>query len=207
MPQQAQVYGQSDITADEVRSELELVLRSPAFLRSEKLQAFLKFVCETTLQGSAAEINEYLIGSKVFRRGEKYNPSEDSIVRRHAHAMRQKLQEYYSTEGAGHAIRIEMPVGRYVPVFRRREDVVADVPVPSVSAPAIPVEAPPWSWRPSLVAAAAGVFALGWCAAYYSLRETVPVPRSKTLAEVSDIWAPWIGSQAVICFSNPTSVS
>src|ERR1044071_7139631 len=110
------------ITPEEVYAELDVLTRSPLFNRSEKLQRFLRFVCETTLQGSGDQINEYLIGSEVFRRGTDYNPSEDSIVRRHAHAMRQKLQEDYAHEGADHAIRIEMPVGRYVPVFRRRED-------------------------------------------------------------------------------------
>src|SRR5262249_33625552 len=106
-----------DIAPEEVYAELESLVRSPVFSRSEKLHRFLRLVCETTVQGGGAQINEYLIGSEVFKRGSDYNPSEDSIVRRHAHVMRQKLQEYYATEGADHAIRIEMPVGRYVPVF------------------------------------------------------------------------------------------
>src|SRR3981081_1139181 len=161
MSQQVQVQSQSEITPEEVSAELEAILRSPSFQRSEKLQAFLRFVCEETLQGNAAGINEYLIGIKVFRRGDKYSPSEDSIVRRHAHSMRQKLQDYYAAEGATHAIRIEMPVGRCVPVFPRREDVQFEVPaapLPQEASGIAPVR-PLWGvWAAGIVA----IFALGW---------------------------------------------
>ena len=196
MSQQAQVQSQPEITPEEVFSEMAAILRSPSFQRSEKLQAFLRFVCEETLNGNAAGINEYLIGSKVFRRGDGYSPSEDSIVRRHAHAMRQKLQEYYTTEGANHAVRIEMPVGRYVPAFRRREDVLAEastnlLPPVAVAAPARP------RW-PIWAAGAIMIFALGWMSAYFYLRTG-----TADTATIHEIWAPWIGSQAVICYSNP----
>jgi len=93
MHQEVQNPSRHAITAEEVYAELDVLARSPVFNRSEKLLRFLRFVCETTLQGGGEQINEYLIGSEVFRRGSDYNPSEDSIVRRHAHAMRQKLQE------------------------------------------------------------------------------------------------------------------
>jgi hypothetical protein len=200
MPQQVPTQGQNEITPDEVYAELQAILRSPAFQRSEKLQAFLKFICETTLQGSGGEINEYLIGSKVFRRGDRYNPSEDSIVRRHAHAMRQKLQEYYAAEGATHPIRIEMPVGRYVPMFRRREDVVQVQELPAAAPPQTVAQPAVWPRRVGLLGSALAIFGLGWLTAYLSLGAN-----PKTAAEVRDIWGPWLGSQAVICFSNPTS--
>lgn len=105
----------------QIREELERVLGSPAFERSERLQRFLRYICELTLNNEAHRINEYLIGSEVFRKGSNYNPNEDSIVRRQAHTLRQKLQEYYAGEGQDHAVRIELPLGRYVPVFRRPE--------------------------------------------------------------------------------------
>jgi hypothetical protein len=191
--QPIQLQGPSEITPEEISSELETILRSPSFQRSEKLQAFLRFVCEATLHGEAAAINEYLIGREVFRRGEKYNPSEDSIVRRHAYAMRQKLQDYYAAEGATHAIRIEMPVGRYVPVFRRREDLLAEMPPAALGAPL------PSRWGVWAVSAAAIViFAIGWTAAYFYLSA-----ESRNAARVHQIWAPWSGSPAVICYSNP----
>jgi len=197
MHQEVQNPSRHAITAEEVYAELDVLARSPVFNRSEKLLRFLRFVCETTLQGGGEQINEYLIGSEVFRRGSDYNPSEDSIVRRHAHAMRQKLQEYYAHEGADHAIRIEMPVGHYVAVFRRREELPA-APEP---APTVMVEQPrvrrPWLlW----ILAGAVIFALGWAAA------NLHRPASSVIStNVREIWGPWINTDAVLSFSNPTS--
>ena len=109
------------VSAEEAHAELEIVLRSPTFDRSERLHKFLRYICELTLKGEASRINEYLIGSEVFQKGPDYNPNEDSVVRRQAHALRRKLNDYYAGEGKDRPIRIELPVGRYVPTFRRRE--------------------------------------------------------------------------------------
>ena len=108
------------VSAEEAHAELEIVLRSPTFDRSERLHKFLRYICELTLKGDAARINEYLIGSEVFQKGPDYNPNEDSIVRRQAHALRKKLHEYYEGEGKSRPIKIELPVGRYVPAFPAR---------------------------------------------------------------------------------------
>src|SRR5215813_13291745 len=113
---------ETNVSNEEARQALEIVLRSPTFERSERLQAFLQYVCEMTLKGEASRINEYLIGSEVFQRGPSYSPHEDSVVRHQAHALRRKLQEYYEKEGKTETVRIELPVGRYVPVFRRAEE-------------------------------------------------------------------------------------
>src|SRR5688572_10724991 len=127
MPQDVVDLDNSSVSPPEVYAELETVLRSPAFERSERLQRFLRYICELTLKGESGRINEYLIGSEVFRKGTDYNPNEDSIVRRQAHTLRQKLQDYYTGEGSDHVIRIELPIGRYVPVFRRKELASAQV--------------------------------------------------------------------------------
>src|SRR5438552_9283247 len=122
----------SHISTEEAQAELDEVLHSRIFERSEKLQRFLRYVCDLTLRGESAKLNEYLIGSEVFHRGSDYSPTEDSVVRREEHALRQKLQEYYGSEGRDHAIRVELPVGRYVPTFRRQlDESPALPPVPS----------------------------------------------------------------------------
>src|SRR5690349_9308421 len=104
---------------DEVRAELETVLSTPAFRRSDRQSRFLRFVCEATLRGESSKLNEILIAYEVFGRGTEYSPGEDAVVRRQAHSLRQKLQEYYAGDGAKDPIRIDLPVGRYVPVFVR----------------------------------------------------------------------------------------
>src|SRR5579863_9209386 len=131
----------SELSTEEARRELEVVLHSPAFERSERLQKFLQYVCELTLRGEGSKINEYLIGAEVFRRGADYAPNEDSIVRRQAHALRRKLQEHYEKEGQSSPFRIELPVGRYVPVFRRHEEPgsTTEPRGETIVAPALPI--------------------------------------------------------------------
>lgn len=91
-------YGLDTLNPDKtelIKAELDLVLRSEGFRRSERQTRFLRFVCETALSGEADHLNEYLIAHRVFERGSDYSPGEDSVVRRQAYSLRQKLQEYY----------------------------------------------------------------------------------------------------------------
>jgi hypothetical protein len=194
-------------------------LRSPGFERSERLQRFLRYICELTLNGESARINEYLIGSEVFRKGVDYNPNEDSIVRRQAHTLRQKLQEYYAGEGSGHAIRIELPVGRYVPVFRRNEQpktaVVDDPSAPVVTdtepvAP-LPVKARPQTparirSRAVYLSVAGLLFVLGIAVGRWSApAELLRSGGSEVSPALKEIWGPWLNhaQEALICFGNP----
>ena len=58
-----------------------------------------------------------LVGVEALGRPTAYSPDDDSTVRRRAYALRQKLDEVYSKELAGAAVRIEVPKGAYVPRF------------------------------------------------------------------------------------------
>ena len=104
--------------APEVRAHaLEEVLESEAFLRSDQLRSFLRFICELEIAGRAAEISEYSIAVRALGRAADFAPSEDTIVRNRAHALRQRLANFYSKEGSASAIRIELAKGSYVPRF------------------------------------------------------------------------------------------
>lgn len=104
--------------APEVRARaLEEVLESEAFLRSDQLRSFLRFICEMEIAGRAAEISEYTIAARALGRGTDFVPSEDTIVRNRAHALRQRLASFYATEGSGSPVRIELAKGSYVPRF------------------------------------------------------------------------------------------
>lgn len=97
------------------------VLSSQCFHSSARLREFLIYVADCALRNCAEEATEQHIGIHVFQRAPGYNSSEDSIVRTHARLLRQKLSEYFSTEGVGEDILIEIPKGHYLPVFRPRE--------------------------------------------------------------------------------------
>jgi hypothetical protein len=104
--------------APEVRAQaLEEVLESEAFLRSDQLRSFLRFICELEIAGRSAEISESSIAVKALGRAADFAPSEDTIVRNRAHALRQRLASFYAKEGSASAIRIELAKGSYVPRF------------------------------------------------------------------------------------------
>ena len=99
------------------RAELQAVLQSPLFVRSPTLTHLLSYLCEKVFAGETDQIKEYTIALEVFGRGESFDQDSDSIVRVEVNRLRKRLAEYYSGEGAGHRLRITIPVGQYVPVF------------------------------------------------------------------------------------------
>jgi hypothetical protein len=187
-----------------VKAELESILQSAGFRRSERHSRFLRFVCEATLRGEGAHLNEHLVAHSVFDRGTDYSPGEDSVVRRQAYSLRQKLQEYYKGDGKNDPVRIELPVGRYVPTFQFPDQIVqVQVTEPSEERFPLEIATPKITGFPLKLAAlaAAGVLvsaALGWFAA-------TRFHHSSALDPVySQIWGPWLSFSdgSVICFSN-----
>lgn len=113
----------TEASAEPVRRQLEKILARPEFLRNERLSKFLHFVVEQQLLGKAAELKESVLGIEVFGRTPGFDPRQDSVVRTEAAKLRIRLSQYYTDEGAGDSVVIELPKGGYAPVFR-----VAEVP-------------------------------------------------------------------------------
>ena len=62
-------YGATpELTADMIRAQLDLLVRDEVFRSSKRSVAFLKYVVEQTLNGSADQIKERTIGVEVFGR-------------------------------------------------------------------------------------------------------------------------------------------
>src|ERR1700689_5005629 len=108
------------VPAAEIRAQLDLILRSRAFIQSHRIRRFLQFVVEESLLGQPHRLKEYLIGLEVFDRREDFDPRVDSIVRVEARRLRYKLDEYYRTEGREDGVRIVLRKGSYVPISKYR---------------------------------------------------------------------------------------
>jgi|HubBroStandDraft_1064217.scaffolds.fasta_scaffold04280_5 hypothetical protein len=106
--------------AEEIRAAVEHIVLSSPFRRSPQLVAFLRFVVETALGGKTEYIKSYTIGVEALGRGESFDPQVDPIVRVEAARIRRALATYFAREGAGSPITVEIPLGHYAPVFRRR---------------------------------------------------------------------------------------
>ena len=108
------------LSPEEVRARQELVRRivhSATFARSPRLGSLLSHICELSLNGQGAELNEHSIGHAVFGRSRDYDSAVDGIVRSQASRLRQRLQMYFTAEGANERICVTIPRGRYAPVF------------------------------------------------------------------------------------------
>jgi malectin (di-glucose binding ER protein) len=133
------------------RAELRAVLQSHLFTRSPTLTHLLSYLCERTFAGESAQIKEYSVGLDVFDRRDSFDQDTDSIVRVQANRLRKRLSEYYASEGAAHPIRITIPVGQYIPVFKTMAD---PAPAPASNLAMTPESRAPTdssrtSWRPS----------------------------------------------------------
>jgi len=96
-----------------VEAELNRVLASPKFRKSQCHSEFLRFAVERLL--SARTVEEAEIGIHVYRRGDDYNPREDAIVRVEASRLRARLREYYDESGNAASLRFELPRGAVAP--------------------------------------------------------------------------------------------
>src|SRR5260370_9301344 len=104
-----------------VREELERVLSSSGFARSERISRFLRFLVERHLSGRERELKESLIAVELFGRKPDYDPKQDSTVRTEAVRLRARLSKYYAGEGNRDQLVIELPKGGYTLRFRHPE--------------------------------------------------------------------------------------
>src|SRR6202041_3631850 len=97
------------------RAEVEEVLSSGVLGRTNNLVRLLTYVCDKYFEGAVEDIKEYSIAVYALGRREAFDPQVDTIVRVTAHALRKRLEDYYKTAGAEHAVHICLPAGHYIP--------------------------------------------------------------------------------------------
>jgi hypothetical protein len=93
------------------------------------LKRLLDYLGRQAIEGQADDLKEYRVGVEAFGKAEDYDPKLDSSVRVQASKLRQKLDEYYRTEGASDPIVIELPKGHFRLEFQpRHAEVLARAP-------------------------------------------------------------------------------
>lgn len=150
---------------------VERIVASALFRKSHRLSAFLRYICEQHQQGKSESINEQSIGTAVFGRPVGYHVGEDSIVRSQARFLRQRLQEYFATEGLNETLTLTIPKGSYVPAFEPRDTAAPPEPIeeaapvlqPASHAEPEPIKPKPAIWKRLEVKLA--LFALLLCVA------------------------------------------
>src|ERR1017187_822902 len=104
----------SEVSKAPVLEHLDGICASPFFISSKRCQQFLRYVVLETLEGRGERIKERNIAHEVFGKGSNFEPGEYSLVRVKAGELRKRLSDYYES-APEHDLRIELPVGSYVP--------------------------------------------------------------------------------------------
>src|SRR5437868_7510503 len=104
-----------------IREHLSGLLSSTAFAQVDRLKRFLRYVVEETVAGRSEKLKEYVIGVQVFDKETSFDPRTDPIVRVQARRLRARLTRYFQEEGTADEVFIDLPRGRYTPVFRAQE--------------------------------------------------------------------------------------
>jgi len=179
-------------------AQIQRILQSKAFRTSEIHRNLLSYLAEKSLSGTADGLKEYTVGLDVFAKPDSYDPRQESTVRMHVARLRQKLGEYYRTEGVDDPILVDLPKGAFKLTIEARGA------QPKVL-PAIGEVAKSWG-RKEVVLIAGLLLAIG-LAVYFGvrLRQVEQSARSWT-PELKQLWEPFVSSNRplIVCLSIPT---
>jgi tetratricopeptide (TPR) repeat protein len=125
MPAKAQAANPQKKNEAVVRHAVESIIKSKAFRQLDRLQRFLTYIVDETLQERGDHLKEYPVGVEVFGRDTSFDPRMDPIVRVQARRLRLRLATYYSEEGQNDPVIIELPKGGYTPTFRTQEQAIS----------------------------------------------------------------------------------
>lgn len=103
------------------QAQVHRIIQSKAFRTSEVHRNLLQYLAEKSLSGTADAVKEYTVGLDVFAKPASYDPRQESVVRMHVGRLRQKLAEYYRSEGVDDLIFVDVPKGGFKVTFATRE--------------------------------------------------------------------------------------
>jgi hypothetical protein len=119
------------VELDANQLQIQRLVSSKTFKTSEVHRNLLTYLAEKSLSGDAQNLKEYTVGLDVFGKPSTYDPRQESVVRMHVGRLRQKLTEYYRTEGVDDPIVIDLPKGGFALTFASRPpSVEAAAPLP-----------------------------------------------------------------------------
>lgn len=118
-----------------VQRELNAILASPHFRNSKRYPALLRHVIQKFLDGQVDDLKERTIGVEVFGRPADYDTNADPVVRVSAGEVRKRIAQHYYETAGDRKIQIDLPIGSYIPEFRKGRSHSRPAPAPVVEAP------------------------------------------------------------------------
>lgn len=191
----------AQVERPQAEHQVERILQSKVFRASEVLRHLFSYLAGQSLSGTAGNLKEYTIGLDALGKPSSFDPRQESVVRMHAARLRQKLAEYYRTEGKEDPVIVDLPKGGFKLTFEQR---------PALFPPA---EAPVTRWRRKEILLAISLAAAILCAAYFAARLS-RVERAESgvssawTPELRELWEPLLSSSQplVVCIATPLFV-
>ena len=195
---------------DASQVQIQRIVSSKAFKTSEVHRNLLAYLSEKSLSGEAQNLKEYTVGLDVFGKPASYDPRQESVVRMHVGRLRQKLAEYYRTDGLEDPIIVDLPKGAFALTFEHRPvpDVVEGLPL---AGSATPVRRG-FSAR-EIALAVLLVVAVG-SAGYFAMRlstaekaETAAPAPGPWTADLQELWGPLLTSERPLMVTLATGAT
>jgi hypothetical protein len=200
------------LEVEAARAQVERIFQSKTFRSSDVLRHLLSYLVDASLAGTADELKEYTVAVDALGKPSSYDPRQESAVRMQVGRLRQKLVEYYRTEGADDPIIVDLPKGGFRVLFEPRQAPFEELPV---SEP-VAEELPPSGWRRREIVLAAALIAALISAGVFAWRAFSPAGSSAKVAEpvvpwtpdIQQLWEPILSSNRplVVCIATPLSV-
>ena len=186
-------------------AQIQRILQSKAFRTSEIHRTLLSYLADKSISGTADGLKEYTVGLDVFAKPDSYDPRQESTVRMHVARLRQKLSEYYRTEGIDDAILVDLPKGGFKLTFEPREVRLEPVVEPPIAAA---------RWGRKEIGLIAGLLLALSLAVYFGMRlrqverTSLDTTRDWT-PELQQLWEPIISAKRplIVCLSTPDAGS
>jgi len=201
-----------------LQSQVEKILHSDELRTSEVLRRLLKFLAEKSVTGEADQLKEYAVAIDGLGKHHSYDPRHNSAVRIQVGRLRQKLAEYYRTEGKADEIVIDLPKGRFKLTCEQRctlvespSPLLAPAPPPLVDLPArispVTTSRPfgPLVWVGLAMAIAFGVYYWG-LSSHMIARAGSVIPG--WTSELQELWGPFVDSKQplILAIEDPLFV-
>lgn len=190
--------------------QVERILHSESLRSAEALRRLLRYLAEKTFSGEADELKEYTIAVDGLGKPPGYDPRSESGVRIQIGRLRQKLVEYYHSEGKHDSIVVELPKGRFKLNFeyRRETSVVSAEPSEKREVRSLPAVCSRYVSTSSILL----LFACAW-GVYASVQlwreqRQTDLFRNSWPPEVEALWRPFVSSDRplILAIADPPFV-
>lgn len=188
-------------------TQVDRILQSEELRSSDVLRRLLRFLADKSVSGEADSLKEYIVAIEGLGKPSSYDPRQNSAVRIQAARLRQKLSEYYRTEGKDDDVLIDLPKGRFKLTFEQRllPESPAEAPQPARRTPSrstiahefhdTPHSRGRFFWLPWVLALLAACSASFFAIRAYEANERAAFIYNQWNPALEEIWSPVLSSK------------